>query len=213
MTVNEPAGQTATATQPPLAGPATGNGLGIVAVVLGGLGGLVPWIPADLTSDSRAYTTLALGLVGLLLGIVGRRNGNVVATVGSILCAIAVGLSAVMLIGAKHDKTPQNTGSGDHTPGVLRDDLDVRFDGDWYDDPDAGGKRMAITLYNKGPDRASFSVTIHQKLEGRDGKPCDPSVTAYDLAPGASYQAQISSCYQPKYLSALSMQVTKADKF
>lgn len=188
--------------------PATGMGLGIVAVILGGIGCVLPLVPFDLAGD-RGYLALAFALPGLALGIIGctgRRRGNALAVAGSILSGIALGLVAVMLISAESGSAP-NTAPDDHTQEILSDDLDVRL-GEVNVDAATGTVSWTVTLHNKGLDTTSFVVTIEE--EGDDI--CESSVSAHDLVPGASYLRVVSSCTSLTSPQDFGLQVTKATK-
>jgi len=81
------------------AGPATGPGLAVVALVLGVIGCVVWLLPID-ESGVRHYLPLPFALGGLVLGImglVGNRRGKPVAAVGVILSAIALVLAILMV--------------------------------------------------------------------------------------------------------------------
>lgn len=187
---------------PPPADPVAGTGFGVVALVLGGLGCLLPLLPFAL-GDARAWISLPFALPGLIVGLMGtnaRRRGNVWAIVGSIVCTVAVGLSAVLLIGFRHD--PKATTGPGHTAEILRDELDVRI-GERYVDPKTGAMAVTVTLYNKGPDTADYGV----KLEvSAGGDLCEGTVAA-NLAPGASHQGMVDSC-SGRDASATDMEVT-----
>jgi len=192
---------------PPPVDPAKGTGFGVVAVVLGGLGCLLPLVPFDL-GDTRLWISLPFVLPGLVIGLVGctgLRRGNALAVAGSILCTVAIGLSAVLLIGFRHNPTA-NRGPG-HTDVILREELDVRF-GERHVDPESGVVSVTITLYNKGPYTATYGV----KVQVRGDKLCEDSAVADNLAPGASYQAEIGSCEGTTKLDDLSVQVKEAYK-
>ncbi|MBN9744646.1 hypothetical protein DMP23_26800 [Amycolatopsis sp. A1MSW2902] len=83
----------------PLPAPANGVWLGVLSLVLGVLGCVVPLLPIDLTGI-RAYLALPFGLAGLafgLVGVVGRRTGKPVSGVGIGVSAIALVLGVIML--------------------------------------------------------------------------------------------------------------------
>ncbi|SFP22160.1 hypothetical protein [Amycolatopsis rubida] len=84
---------------PALPAPANGVWLGVLSLVLGVLGCVVPLLPIDLTGV-RAYLALPFGLAGLacgLAGVVGRRTGKPVSGVGIGVSAIALVLGVIML--------------------------------------------------------------------------------------------------------------------
>lgn len=188
---------------PPPPNPAAGNGFGVVALVLGGMGCLLSLLPFAL-GDARAWIALPFTLPGLAVGLAGcggRRRGNVWAIVGSVLCTIAVGLSAVLLIGFRHD--PKATAGPGHTAEILRDELDVRL-GERYTDPETGAVILTVTLYNKGQDTADYVV----RFEVSDsGELCEDSVAANHLAPGASHQGKLGGC-KGRFASLTDMEVT-----
>lgn len=187
--------------------PAKAMGPGAVAVVLGGLGCVVPLVPLDLAGD-RGYLALAFALPGLVVGIVGctgRRRGNTLAVAGSILSGIALGLAVVLLISSARGSSP-NTSPDDHTQEVLTDDLDVRF-GEVHANA-TGDVSWTVTLHNKGVDTASFMVTIEE--DGDDI--CESSVNVDELAPGASYLGVVNSCTSLTSPKDFGLQVTKATK-
>lgn len=190
--------------------PPAGTGFGVVALVLGGLGCLLPLLPFPL-GDAQSWISLPFALPGLVIGIVGtngHRRGNVWAIVGSIVCTVAVGLSAVMLIGFRHD--PKATTGPGHTEEILRDELDVRV-GERYVDPETGAVAVVVTLYNKGQDTADYGVT----LEVHDsGTLCEKPVAVSGLAPGASFQGFVDGCPKQHSHSPTNMEVrvTEAHK-
>jgi hypothetical protein len=191
----------------PAVDPVKSTRFGVVALVLGGFGGVVPFLPADL-GDARAWLPLPFVLPGLVIGLIGcteTRRGNAWAIVGSIVCTIAVGLSTVMLIAAPGDG--KDTAGPGHTEEILRDELDVRL-GERRIDPETGLLYVTVTLYNKGPYTASYGVT----LEVDAGGTCEDGVSAR-LAPGASYQAEIDSCSSKMNRGEdMNVLVTKASK-
>lgn len=84
-------------TRPP-AGPAKGVWLAVASVILGALGCVLPLTPFNL-DGVRTYIALPFAVPGLaagILGLTGGRRGKAVAIVGTVLCGIAVALSAVM---------------------------------------------------------------------------------------------------------------------
>lgn len=199
---------------PPPLPPAAAKGawIGVVSVFFGALGCLLPLAPMDLTGV-RPYLPLLFGLPGLVFGIVGlagNRGGRAWAVSGTLVSGIAVVLAAVMLIGTPHKSGPANAGPGDHTAGVLHDDLDVHF-GEWHAETDGDHTDTMITLYNKGPDTATFGITIRQR-NGNSGQTCETPVSVNDLAPGATYQQTIGTCESSKYFGVTTFQVIKADK-
>jgi hypothetical protein len=182
--------------------PTKGAYFGAAAAVLGVLALALPWAPA------RAFILLAFGLPGLAVGIFGfggRRRGKELAVLGSLLSAIAVVMGAVMVVNGNRDTT---SGYDDHTQEILRNELDVRI-GERHVDPETGIVSVSVTLYNKGQDVATYSVTL--QVEGRDDS-CAGSVKARDLAPGASYQEEVSGCNEKTALRDLTVQVTGAGK-
>jgi hypothetical protein len=183
--------------------PARGAWFGVAAAVLGVLALALPWAPV------RAALLLAFGLPGLAVGIIGcagRRRGRELAILGSLLSVIAVVMGTVMVVNANRDTT---SGYDNHTEQILRDELDVRL-GERYVDAETGIVSVTVTLYNKGQDVASYSVTI--QLEGRDSDDsCEDGVRADNLAPGASYQEEVH-CSGKTALQDLTVQVTEATK-
>jgi hypothetical protein len=179
-----------------------------VSLVLGGLACVLPLARFELT-DMRAYICLAFALLGLLVGLIGssgRRRGNAAAMAGSFLCVTALVLAAVILIGTSHAPT-ENRGDGDHTQEILREELDVHL-GQWRTDAH-GYVLVTVTLHNKGPETASFGVTIELNDSEAD-KPCEDGAYVDDLAPGASYQATVDSCSSEP--EDVTLQVTKVSK-
>jgi hypothetical protein len=129
------------------------------------------------------------------------------AALGSLLSVIAFVMGTVMIVNGNRDTT---SGYDDHTQEILRNELDVRF-GERYVDPETGFVSVSVTLYNKGQDVATYSVTV--QVDGRDSDDsCQDSVKARDLAPGASYQEEVSSCNGKTALRDLTVQVTEAGK-
>jgi hypothetical protein len=194
-------GGTGTPTPPPI-DPAKGRWLAIVAVILGVLGCVLPLAPVDLTGV-RGYLPLVFGLPGLVVGIIGctgRRRGKALAAVGSVLCVIAIVLAAIMLIPRQ-----DNSGPGDHTQAILRDDLDVQV-GEWHPDAATGEMSVTVTLHNKGHKAASFGVTFQQIRNG--GGTCETGVGVGDLLPGASYQTEMHGCDPTTSPPNLSLQMT-----
>lgn len=189
--------------------PGRGTGFGVVALVLGGLGGVLPFLPVDL-GDARAWLPLPFALPGVVVGIMGCtgiRRGNAWAIAGSILCVIAVGLSTVAL-GFSPDTKDNSRIGEDHTLEILRDELDVRL-GERYVDVETGIVSVTVTLYNKGPDAASYSVSI---VVDTGEESCDFGASAHNLVPGASYQDQVTSCSQQVPVMDVSFQVTSVSK-
>ena len=179
--------QTPEATSPPV-DPTKTRGFGAVALVLGGFAGVLPFLPADL-GEARPWLPLPFALVGLFVGIAGcggARRGNTWAVVGSVVCAIAVGMATVVAIAAP--KSGKDTAGPGHTEEILSDELDVRF-GERRVDPETGLLYMTVTLYNKGPYTASYGVTI--EVDGEEN--CEESVSA-SLPPGASHQGEVATC-------------------
>jgi len=81
------------------AGPATGPGLAVVALLLGFVGCVVWLLPIDETGI-RHYLPLPFAIGGLVLGImglVGNRGGKPLAAVGVVLSAIALILGILMV--------------------------------------------------------------------------------------------------------------------
>jgi len=200
-----PAGQPDGPTPPDEPAPPTkGAYFGAAAAVLGVLALALPWAPA------RAFLLLVFGLPGLAAGIfgfTGRRRGKEWAALGALLSVIAVVMGTVMVVNGNRDTT---SGYDDHTQEILRNELDVRI-GERYVDPKTGVVSASVTLYNKGQDVATYSVTI--RVEGRNSDDsCEDGVRARDLAPGASYQEAVSSCNGETALSDLTLQVTEATK-
>ena len=79
-------------------------GPGVIALVLGILGIVVPFLPIDLI-NGRGLLALPFGLVGLvfaLIGCTGGRRGMGVAIAGLVLCVLALAIGIVMLTGAYH---------------------------------------------------------------------------------------------------------------
>lgn len=82
-------------------GPTTGPGLGVVSLVLGLLGIVVPFLPIDETG-ARHWIALPFALGGVVLGVaglVGPRRGKPVAGVGLGLSVLAL-LVAMAFVGA-----------------------------------------------------------------------------------------------------------------
>jgi hypothetical protein len=192
---------------PPPVEPGRSTGFGVVALVLGGLGGVIPFLPADL-GDARAWLPLPFALLGLAVGIFGTsgpRRGNAWATVGAVVCTIAVGLSTVMLIAAPRDG--KDTAGPGHTEEILRDELDVRL-GERRTDPETGFVYLTVTLYNKGPYTASYTARFEVNAE----EPCDESVTGHHLAPGASHQEEVGTCSRQVDMAEVTYTVVEAVK-
>lgn len=85
---------------PPPVEPAKGVWLGIVAVVLGVLGIVLPFLPVAL-DGVRGYLALAFGLPSLaasIIGCTGRRRGKAVAAVGVNLSVLALVIATIMLV-------------------------------------------------------------------------------------------------------------------
>lgn len=188
--------------------PAKSSGFGVVALVLGGFAGVLPFLPADL-GEARAWLPLPFALAGLFVavtGLSGRRRGNTWAVVGSVVCAIALGMSAVMAIATP--KSGKGTAGEGHTEEILRDELDVRF-GDRRLDPETGYVFVSVTLYNKGPYTATYGVTI--QVDGGEDL-CEDSVSASELPPGGSRQGEVGGCTKPQPGSAFGVEVKEAHK-
>jgi hypothetical protein len=199
-THHDPAGQPDGPTSPP-----KGAWFGVAAAVLGVLALALPWAPV------RAFLLLAFGLPGLAVGIMGftgRRRGKELAALGSLLSVIAVVMGTVMVVNGNRDTT---SGYDDHTQEILRNELDVRI-GERDIDPETGIVSVSVTLYNKGQDVATYSVAV--QLRGRgSGDSCTSGLKARDLAPGASFQGQVSSCGDERSAPQdLTVQVTEAAK-
>jgi hypothetical protein len=195
-----------TTSSPPV-DPTKSRGFGAVALVLGGFGGVLPFLPADL-GEARPWLPLPFALVGLFVGIFGcggPRRGNTWAVVGSVVCAIAVGLATVMAIAAP--KSGKGTVGDGHTEEILRDELDVRI-GDRRLDPETGYLFVSVTLYNKGPYTATYGVTI--EVDGEDL--CEDTVGGSPLPPGASIQGEVGGCTTPRPGSEMSVRVKDAHK-
>lgn len=80
--------------------PPKGPVPGIVSVVFGLLGVILPFSPVDL-SGVRAYVALGCGLAGLVLavvGLAGNRGGKPVAAAGAILAVLVLALGAYMVV-------------------------------------------------------------------------------------------------------------------
>ncbi|EOD63142.1 hypothetical protein [Amycolatopsis vancoresmycina] len=78
-----------------------GPWLAVAAVVLGGLGCVVPLLPIDLTGV-RAFVAFPFALPGLVsgvLGCVGRRQAKALAVVGVVLSGLALLLGVIMVAG------------------------------------------------------------------------------------------------------------------
>jgi hypothetical protein len=163
------------------------------AVVLGVLGCVLPFTPLN-PAGVRAYVTLAIGLLGLTVGIaglLGRRRGKELAGTGALLCLVALVVATVGLVNAR-PVTPAKDGPGDHTEAILREDLDVRL-GEWRQEPETETVWLPVTVHNKGSDRASFTVTFEfEHLSS--GNTCDARVYVSDLPAGSSYREEIRSC-------------------
>lgn len=183
--------------------PVRSTWLAVAAAVLGVLALALPWAP------TRAYFLLALGLPGLVIGLIGstgRRGGKGWAAFGALLSVIALVMGIVMTVNANRDTT---SNADDHTTEILTNELDVRF-GERSVDPETGTVFVIVTLYNKGKDLATYGVTF--KLDGRDSDDsCEAGAHVTNLAPGASYQETITSCGDTA-LQDLTVQVTKATK-
>lgn len=201
---NESATVAAQAPLPPPAAP--GTGLGAIAVVLGGLGCLLPLTPFEF-SDAREWIPLVFAIPGIVFGLygcTGRNRGNVLAIVGAILCTIAIGLSTVALT-----KFWGNTSApGDETEALLRDEIDVHL-GELQQDPGSGIVSMSVTIYNKGSDFASYEVTFD--VNDTEGG-CEAQASASDLFPGASVREMISTCNPGLKPSEFSAQITKVER-
>jgi hypothetical protein len=181
--------------------PTKGAWFGIAAAVLGVLALALPWTPA------RAVFLLAFGLPGLAVGLIGLggpRSGKGWAAFGALLGAIAFVMSTVMIVNGNRDTT---SNPDDHTQEILQNELDVRL-GERYVDPETGDVSVAVTLYNKGRDVATYSVTLEVE-DGDDS--CSGNARATNLAPGASYQEAVSGCGDAKPQD-VTFQVTKATK-
>jgi hypothetical protein len=79
--------------------PAGSSLMAVLALVLGLVALVVPFLPMDMTGF-RQYAALPFALPGIgiaIVGLSGRRRGKPVAVVGAILCAIALVLGRIML--------------------------------------------------------------------------------------------------------------------
>jgi hypothetical protein len=185
---------------------APGTGLGAIAVTLGGLGCLLPLAPFAF-GDARAWLPLLFAVPGVVFGLygcTGRNRGNVLAIVGAILCTIAIGLSTVALT----QFWGNASAPGDDTEELLRDEVDVRL-GEVYVDARTGIVSMPVTLYNKGSDLASYSVTFD--VADTEGA-CEGHVSASDLVPGASVVEMVHTCgpgLEPERFSAKLVKVER----
>ncbi|GAB1512802.1 hypothetical protein JCM33774_48440 [Actinophytocola sp. KF-1] len=197
----------AAAPAPPLPPPAApGTGLGAIAMVLGGLGCLLPLTPFAF-SDAREWLPLVFAIPGVafgLYGCTGRNRGNVLAIVGVILCTIAIGLSTVALT-----KFWGNPGAdGDETEELLRDEIDVHL-GEVHQDPESGKLSMSVTIYNKGSDFASYEVTFD--VNDSEGG-CEATASVSDLFPGASAREMVSTCNAGLEPSEFDAQIVKVER-
>ncbi|WP_371401892.1 DUF308 domain-containing protein [Kribbella sp. NBC_00662] len=95
---NDPAWQP----QAPVSGQPKGSAvLGVLAFVLGLAALVAPFLPVDMTGF-RQYAAFPFALPGVGLaigGLTGDRRGKPLAVVGAVLCALALGIGAVMLAG------------------------------------------------------------------------------------------------------------------
>ena len=201
---NEPAQSTTVAPRPPPAAP--GTWLGAVAVVLGGLGCLLPLTPFAF-SDARDWIPLVFAIPGIVFGLygcTGRNRGNILAIVGAILCTIAIGMSTVAL--TKFWGNP--SAPGDRTEELLRDEIDVHL-GELQQDPESGILSMSVTIYNKGSDFASYNVTF--EVNDSEGV-CESEASASDLLPGASVRQMVSTCTPGLKPDEFSAQITKVER-
>ncbi|MFI7674103.1 hypothetical protein [Actinophytocola sp. NPDC049390] len=201
---NESTPVAAPAPVPPRAAP--GTGLGAVAVVLGGLGCLLPLTPFAF-SDARDWIPLVFAVPGIVFGLYGctsRNRGNMLAIVGAILCTIAIGLSTVALT-----KFWGNPGApGDDTEELLRDEIDVHL-GELQQNPATGIVSMSVTIYNKGSDFASYVVTFDVN---DDEGACEAQAYAEDLMPGASVRDMVHTCNPGLDPEEFNAQITKVER-
>lgn len=195
---------TTSAPLPPPAAP--GTGLGAVAVVLGGLGCLLPLTPFPF-GDAREWMPLLFALPGIVFGLygcTGRNRGNVLAIVGAILSTIAIGLSAVALT-----QFWGNPGApGDDTEELLRDEIDVHL-GELQQNPESGIVSMSVTIYNKGSDFASYEVTFD--VNDSEGA-CEGYASVDDLLPGASVREMVRTCNPGLNPEEFSAKITKVER-
>lgn len=186
---------------PPPAAP--GTGLGAVAVVLGGLGCLLPLTPFAF-SDARDWIPLVFALPGIVFGLygcTGRNRGNMLAIVGAILCTIAIGLSTVALT-----KFWGNASApGDDTEELLRDEIDVHL-GEVRQDA-SGTAYMSVTIYNKSSDFASYTVTFDVS-----GGVCERTVSVRDMLPGTSYRSTVEACDEDEELNRFDAKLVKVER-
>ncbi|QFU92045.1 hypothetical protein [Amycolatopsis sp. YIM 10] len=80
--------------------PPKGPGFAVAALLLGLLGLVLPFIPADLTGI-RQYVGLPFAVAGLALGVIGcigRRRGLPVAVIAVIVSTIALGIGLFMVV-------------------------------------------------------------------------------------------------------------------
>ncbi|TDW22845.1 hypothetical protein [Kribbella kalugense] len=79
--------------------PAGSGVMGVLALVLGLVALVVPFLPMDM-SGFRQYAALPFAVPGIglaIAGLSGRRRGKPLAVVGAVLCAIALVLGRIML--------------------------------------------------------------------------------------------------------------------
>lgn len=88
--------------QAPVTGRPKGSAvLGVLAFVLGLAALVAPFLPVDMTGF-RQYAAFPFALPGIglaIAGLTGDRRGKPLAVVGAVLCALALGIGAIMLAG------------------------------------------------------------------------------------------------------------------
>lgn len=79
--------------------PPKGPLLGLLALILGVLGGVATFLPIDLTGV-RAYVAWAFGLPGIVIaavGLLGHRRGKPMAAIGALLSLLALVIGAIAI--------------------------------------------------------------------------------------------------------------------
>ncbi|MFC6156999.1 hypothetical protein [Kribbella jiaozuonensis] len=74
--------------------------LGVLAFVLGLAALVAPFLPIDMTGF-RQYAAFPFALPGVglaIAGLIGPRRGKPLAVVGAVLCGLALGVGAIMLV-------------------------------------------------------------------------------------------------------------------
>lgn len=187
--------------------PGKGMWPAVVAGVLGVLGCVLLLTPFDITGV-RGFIALVFAVPGVAVGVIAwfGRRGWLLAVVGTILSVIALGIGGYLLTSPGKDPNAK-IAPDDQTKEILRDDLDVRL-GELHNDPEEGPS-VTVTVHNKGSDVATFDVTFEQSA---DGGPCETGLSAHDLLPGASYQAEVDGCATETSTQDWSLQLTKVTK-